>query len=233
MSAANAAGVKRFVIASSGGVYTENPPGFLPITEDHPRVPMTPYGTTKAVMENALMWYGQAYGLQSVSLRYFNAAGASGSLGENHRPETHLIPNAINVAQGRSDYLSIYGNDYPTPDGTAIRDYVHVEDIAQAHIQTLGALGHLPRHEYNIGTGVGYSVREIIDMASRVCLADIPVEVMPRRPGDPSCLHRRFAEHRTCWLDATRSRIEARHRTYHKTQRQHHQAPAATARLQS
>ena len=180
----NRCGISKMIFSSSAAVY--GTPSQNPIAEDHPIVPMNPYGATKAVMENALVWYGKAYGLQSVSLRYFNAAGASGSLGENHHPETHLIPTAIDVAQGKLDYLSIYGDDYPTPDGTAIRDYVHVEDIAQAHIQTLEALGHLPRREYNIGTGKGYSVREVTDMASRVCLADIPVEIMPRRVGDPS-----------------------------------------------
>jgi len=179
----NRSGVSKMIFSSSAAVY--GTPSHIPISEDQPTVPMNPYGSTKAVMENALISYGEAYSFQSVSLRYFNAAGASGSLGELHHPETHLIPKAINVAQGKLDYLSIYGADYPTPDGTAIRDYVHVEDIAQAHIQALRALDHLPRHAYNIGTGVGYSVREVIDMTSRVCLADIPVEVMPRRAGDP------------------------------------------------
>lgn len=179
----NRCGISKMIFSSSAAVY--GTPSQNPISEDQPIVPMNPYGSTKAVMENALTWYGEAYGFQSVSLRYFNAAGASGSLGEMHQPETHLIPTAIHVAQGKLDCLSIYGADYPTPDGTAIRDYVHVEDIAQAHIQSLRALGHLPRHAYNIGTGIGYSVREVVDMASRVCLADIPVEVLPRRAGDP------------------------------------------------
>ena len=146
----NRCGISKMIFSSSAAVY--GTPSQNPISEDQPIVPMNPYGSTKAVMENALTWYGEAYGFQSVSLRYFNAAGASGALGEMHQPETHLIPTAINVAQGKLDCLSIYGADYPTPDGTAIRDY---------------------------------SVREVVDMASRVCLADIPVEVLPRRAGDP------------------------------------------------
>ena len=183
LEAMHRCGISKMIFSSSAAVY--GTPNQTPISEEHPIVPMNPYGDTKARMENALFWYGQAYGFQSVSLRYFNAAGASGLLGENHRPETHLIPNTINVAQGKLEYVSIYGDDYPTHDGTAIRDYVHVEDIAQAHIQTLAALEHLPRRAYNVGTGKGYSVREVIDMASRVCLADIPAQVMPRRVGDP------------------------------------------------
>lgn len=176
-------GVSKMIFSSSAAVY--GVPNQVPIAEDHPIAPVNPYGDTKARMESALHWYGEAYGLQSVSLRYFNAAGASGPVGEDHRPETHLIPNAIKAAQGQIDHLSLFGDDYPTPDGTAIRDYVHVEDIAQAHVQALGALGQLPRRAYNVGTGKGYSVREIIDMAGRVCLADVPVQVEPRRAGDP------------------------------------------------
>ncbi len=176
-------GVSKMIFSSSAAVY--GVPNQTPIPEDHPIAPVNPYGDTKARMEEALAWYGEAYGFQSVSLRYFNAAGASGPAGEDHRPETHLIPNAIKVALGKMDHLSLYGDDYPTPDGTAIRDYVHVEDIAQAHVQALGALGQLPRRAYNVGTGKGYSVREVIDMAARVCLEEIPVQVEPRRAGDP------------------------------------------------
>ena len=175
--------VSKMIFSSSAAVY--GVPDKTPIPEDHPIAPVNPYGDTKARIEAALLWYGQAYDFQSVSLRYFNAAGASGPVGEDHRPETHLIPNAINVALGKKDHLSLYGDDYPTPDGTAIRDYVHVEDIAQAHVQALGALGQLPRRAYNVGTGKGYSVREVIDMTERVCLEEIPVVVEPRRVGDP------------------------------------------------
>ncbi len=176
-------GVSKMIFSSSAAVY--GVPNQTPIPEDHPIAPVNPYGDTKARMEEALAWYGEAYDFQSVSLRYFNAAGASGPIGEDHRPETHLIPNAINVALGKQHHLSLYGDDYPTPDGTAIRDYVHVEDIAQAHVQALGALGQLPRKAYNVGTGKGYSVREVIDIAARVCLEEIPVQVEPRRAGDP------------------------------------------------
>jgi UDP-glucose 4-epimerase len=176
-------GVSKMIFSSSAAVY--GVPNQTPIREDHPIAPVNPYGDTKARMEEALAWYGEAYGFQSVSLRYFNAAGASGPVGEDHRPETHLIPNAINVALGKMDHLSLYGDDYPTPDGTAVRDYVHVEDIAQAHVRALGAIGELPRRAYNVGTGKGYSVREVIDVAARVCLADIPVQVESKRAGDP------------------------------------------------
>ncbi len=177
------AGVNKIVYSSSAAVY--GAPEQMPIQEDQPIAPISPYGQSKAWMESVLASYAQAHDFQVVSLRYFNAAGAAGPLGEDHRPETHLIPNAIRVAMKTDPELAVYGDDYPTPDGTAIRDYVHVSDIAQAHIQCMEALGELPRLAYNVGTGKGYSVREVVDMVERVSLESIPVRVEPRRPGDP------------------------------------------------
>ena len=175
--------VNKIVFSSSAAVY--GAAERTPIPEDHPIAPINPYGQSKALMESALASYAKAYGLECVSLRYFNAAGASGPLGEDHRPETHLIPSAIQVSLGVHPELAIFGDDFPTPDGTAVRDYVHVADIAQAHVQTLEALGHLPKSAYNVGTGTGYSVKEVVDMVERVSLAPVPVRVEPRRPGDP------------------------------------------------
>lgn len=176
-------GVRKIVYSSSAAVY--GVPEHTPIREDHAIAPINPYGHTKAWMEAVLASYAQAHEFDVVSLRYFNAAGAVGRLGEDHRPETHLIPSAIRVAMELDQELAIFGDDYPTPDGTAIRDYVHVSDIAQAHVQCLEALGELPRLAYNVGTGRGYSVKEVIDMVERVALASVPVRIEPRRPGDP------------------------------------------------
>ena len=176
-------GIRDIVFSSSAAVY--GVPAAVPITEDQPRAPINPYGQTKAWMEHALEAYAGAYGFRAVSLRFFNAAGASGPLGEDHRPETHLIPNAIRVAMKIDAELALYGDDYPTPDGTAIRDYVHVADLAAAHTQALQALGELPRLAYNVGSGRGYSVREVVDMVERVALDPVPVRVEPRRAGDP------------------------------------------------
>ncbi len=176
-------GITRMVFSSSAAVY--GVPESTPIAEDQAIAPINPYGQTKAWMEAALESYVNALGFQAVALRYFNAAGAHGPLGEDHRPETHLIPSAINVALGIEPELAIFGDDYPTPDGTAIRDYVHVVDIARAHVQSLEALGELPRIAYNLGTGQGHSVKEVVDMVSRVSLERVPVRIEPRRPGDP------------------------------------------------
>ena len=176
-------GVRDIVFSSSAAVY--GVPAAVPITEDQPRAPINPYGETKAWMESALEAYARAGDFRAVSLRYFNAAGASGPLGEDHRPETHLIPNAIRVAMKLDAELALFGDDYPTPDGTAIRDYVHVADLATAHVQALQALGELPRLAYNVGSGRGYSVREVVDMVERVALDPVPVRVEARRPGDP------------------------------------------------
>jgi UDP-glucose 4-epimerase len=179
-------GVLRIVFSSSAAVY--GMPELSPIPEAHPIRPVNPYGATKAAMEAALKFYGEAYGLRSVSLRYFNAAGALGRCGEDHRPETHLIPNIMKVALGQGEVVSIFGSDYSTPDGTAVRDYVHVEDIAQAHLVALGRLELLPHLAYNLGLGQGFSVREVLDTARRVIGLRIPGRDELRRAGDPPVL---------------------------------------------
>ncbi len=181
------AGVKRIVFSSSAAVY--GTPQTVPITEDHPKLPTSPYGETKLAMERALQWYGNAYGLKWIALRYFNAAGADpdGELGENHDPETHLIPLAIKAALGQRPPLDVYGTDYPTPDGTAIRDYIHVSDLADAHVRALDYLtaGGESR-ALNLGTGRGYSVREVIDTVGKI--SPVPFRDAPRRAGDPPAL---------------------------------------------
>ncbi len=176
-------GVTKMVFSSSAAVY--GVPHSTPITEDHAIAPISPYGQSKAWMESVLESYARSHDLQTVSLRFFNAAGAVGRLGEDHRPETHLIPNAIRVALRVDPELALFGDDYPTPDGTAIRDYVHVADIARAHVLCLEALGELPSLAYNVGTGRGYSNKEVVDMVERVSLESIPTRIEPRRPGDP------------------------------------------------
>jgi len=181
------AGVKRIVFSSSAAVY--GTPQTVPIPEDHPKLPSNPYGETKLAMERALQWYGNAYGLKWIALRYFNAAGADpdGELGENHDPETHLIPLAIKAALGQRPPVDVYGTDYPTPDGTAIRDYIHVGDLADAHVRALDYLtaGGESR-ALNLGTGRGYSVREVIDTVGKI--SSVPFRDAPRRAGDPPAL---------------------------------------------
>ena len=159
------------------------------IREDHPQVPINPYGQSKLMVEQALRDFGQAHNLRSVALRYFNAAGsdAQGELGEEHDPETHLIPNVMRAALGELDHLTVFGQDYPTPDGTCIRDYIHVSDLATAHIQALKRLaqGQPLQRAYNLGTGQGLSVREIIDGVEAISGRPVPLQIGPRRPGDP------------------------------------------------
>jgi UDP-arabinose 4-epimerase len=179
-------GVPALVFSSSCATFGDQLTDLL--DERHPQSPMSPYGETKRAFEQALRWYGGAYGLRSVSLRYFNAAGADpeGELGEDHAPETHLIPIVLSVAAGSRPYLEIYGGDYPTQDGTAVRDYVHVADLASAHLL---AIEHLARGGeslmLNLGTGRGHSVAEVVAAARRATGASIPVRLLPRRPGDP------------------------------------------------
>jgi UDP-glucose 4-epimerase len=159
-----------------------------PIEESDPTVPTNPYGETKLAFEHALRWYGNAYGLHHVSLRYFNAAGASDRCGELHDPETHLIPIVLQVAAGERERVEIFGEDYPTRDGTCVRDYIHVIDLAQAHIRSLGILDERST-AFNLGCGgEGYTVLEVIDAARRVTGRDIPVNIGPRRAGDPPVL---------------------------------------------
>ena len=182
-------GVKRIVFSSSAATYGD--PQKVPIPEDHPTRPVNPYGETKLMMERALQWYGNAYGLGWVALRYFNAAGADpeGELGEEHDPETHLTPLVVKAALGRLPYVEIYGTDYPTPDGTAIRDYIHVTDLAEAHVLALEYLTRDgPSLALNLGTGQGHSVREVINAVGRISPRPVPVREGPRRAGDPPVL---------------------------------------------
>jgi UDP-glucose 4-epimerase len=177
--------VLRFVFSSSAGVYGE--PDKTPIEEDAPLAPVNPYGESKAVAERLLRWYDSQCGLRYVSLRYFNAAGATEALGEDHRPETHLIPVVLEVAAGKMPSLEIYGTDYPTPDGTCIRDYVHVSDLAQAHSLALERT-RKGSAVYNVGNGQGFSNGEVIETARRLTGHPIPVREAPRREGDPAVL---------------------------------------------
>lgn len=178
--------VKRFVFSSTAAVYGE--PEAQPIEESAPSNPTNPYGETKLAFEHALKWYDRAYGLRYASLRYFNAAGATEKCGEDHDPETHIIPITLQAAAGKRSHVEIFGEDYPTPDGTCIRDYIHVIDLARAHIQALEALSDGSRI-YNLGCGgAGYSVREVIDTARRVTGKEIPTRFGPRRAGDPAIL---------------------------------------------
>jgi UDP-glucose-4-epimerase GalE len=182
-------GVTRLVFSSTCATYGE--PTRLPLTEDTPQQPTSPYGETKLSFERALYWYGRAYGLRSVSLRYFNAAGAAldGTRGEDHAPETHLVPLTLRVALGQSPALKVFGNDYRTPDGTCLRDYVHVLDLASAHLLALDRLEHDgPALAYNLGAGRGYSVLEVVETCRRISGHAIPVEAAPRREGDPAAL---------------------------------------------
>lgn len=179
-------GVKKIVFSSTAALYGE--PREVPITEDHPLGPTSAYGESKRMVEMMLGWFGRIHGLRHASLRYFNAAGASGDLGEDHRPESHLIPLVLAVAQGKRDRVKIYGADYPTPDGTCVRDYIHVEDLAQAHLLALEALATREALAYNLGNGQGFSVREVIQAARRVTGHPIPADEAGRRPGDPATL---------------------------------------------
>lgn len=177
------AGVRFVVFSSTCATYGE--PDRVPISEDCRQWPTNPYGWSKLCMERLLDSYGRAYELRFVALRYFNAAGATEYQGENHDPESHLIPNVLAAAAGRKAELSVYGNDYPTPDGTAIRDYVHVNDLAEAHILALDYLRLGGASDFiNLGTGVGYSVMEVIETARQVTGRPVPIRIEPRRPGD-------------------------------------------------
>lgn len=180
------AAVNRIVFSSTAATYGE--PEKQPIEESDPNRPTNPYGESKLAFERALRWYDEAYGLRYASLRYFNAAGASKRCGEDHDPESHLIPIALQVAAGKRPFIQVYGDDYPTADGTCVRDYIHVIDLARAHILALGALDKGSR-VYNLGCGGdGYSVSEVLQAASEVTGKEIKATVGPRRAGDPSVL---------------------------------------------
>jgi len=172
--------VGRLVFSSTCAIF--GPPERLPIEETAPARPINPYGESKLAYEKILRWYDQIHGLKFVSLRYFNAAGASESFGEDHRIETHLIPNVLKVALGQKPYVEIYGTDYDTPDGTCIRDYIHIVDLARAHMRALGAA---QSEFYNLGTGGGSSVREVIAVCRKITGRKVDIVEKPRRPGDP------------------------------------------------
>jgi UDP-glucose 4-epimerase len=185
LDAMRVAGVKKIVFSSTTATY--GVPDRVPITEDEKQAPINPYGFVKLVIEHALADYAHAYGLSYAALRYFNAAGASpeGDIGEDHDPESHLIPIVLQVALGQSKEITIFGDDYPTPDGTCIRDYIHVDDLGSAHVKALEQLGPGVELKLNLGTGRGYSVREVIDACRRVTGLQIQEVIGPRRPGDP------------------------------------------------
>ena len=185
LDAMRAADVGRLIFSSTAAVYGQ--PVSTPIYEDAELRPINPYGESKLMVETLLRRYDEAYGLRSVSLRYFNAAGAAGALGEDHHPESHLIPNVLAVPLGHSESVSVYGTDYDTPDGTAVRDYIHVTDLARAHIMALDVTRDRSA-QYNLGNGLGFSVRQVVEAARRVTGHPIPTVDMARRPGDPPVL---------------------------------------------
>jgi UDP-glucose 4-epimerase len=178
--------VNKLVFSSSAAVY--GTPDNLPITENAPLVPVNPYGETKLMFEKILKWYGIAYGLNSISLRYFNASGATSLHGEHHEPETHLIPNVLKAALGKVQHVPIFGTDYQTKDGTCIRDYVHVVDIADAHLRALDRIDGAGTRAYNLGSQRGYSVLEVVRTAEKVTGMEIPIVYEPPRAGDPPVL---------------------------------------------
>ncbi|HWB32230.1 MAG TPA: UDP-glucose 4-epimerase GalE [Acidobacteriaceae bacterium] len=186
LEAMAAAGPKRLVFSSTAACYGE--PVKTPIEEDAQLAPTNAYGESKLLVEQMLVWFNRIHGLRYASLRYFNVAGAIEGYGEAHEPESHLIPLILDVALGRREKIKIFGRDYPTRDGTCIRDYIHVSDLADAHFLALNALEQRDRVIYNIGNGQGFSVREVIESARRVTGHEIPVEECPRRPGDPAVL---------------------------------------------
>ena len=185
LQAAQVAGVRRFILSSTANLFDD--PERIPIAETERIVPGSPYGESKAILERYLYWLDRLYDFRYAALRYFNAAGASAERGEDHHPELHLIPLVLQVALGQREYITIFGDDYPTPDGSCVRDYIHVLDLAQAHILALRALDSGSR-TYNLGNGQGFSVKEVIDTARRITGHPIPARIGARRPGDPATL---------------------------------------------
>jgi len=179
-------GVPRLVFSSTAATYGE--PREVPITEDHPHAPVNAYGESKYLFERCLGWYRRAYGLTAIVFRYFNAAGATTERGEDRKHETHLLPLALDVAMGRREVLDVFGLDYPTRDGSCLRDYVHVADIAGAHLRALDEMDRVGFGCFNIGSGTGHTVLEVIETVRRVTRHPVPVRVMPRRAGDPAVL---------------------------------------------
>lgn len=189
LDAMRPAGIQRFIFSSTAATFGE--PQYTPIDERHPQVPINPYGRSKLMIEQILEDYDRAYGLKSVCLRYFNAAGADpdGELGERHDPETHLIPLVLQTASGRRPFISVFGHDYDTPDGTCIRDYIHIHDLCEAHWLALQSLLQgADSQRYNLGNGNGFSVQEVIDVARGLTGKPIEVRNAPRRDGDPARL---------------------------------------------
>lgn len=178
-------GVRRFILSSTANLFDQ--PERIPIAETERIVPGSPYGESKYILERVLHWMDRVYGFRYAALRYFNACGASAERGEDHHPEMHLIPIVLQVALGQREKVTIFGDDYPTPDGTCVRDYIHVLDLAQGHILALRALDRGSR-AYNLGNGQGFSVKQVIDTAREVTGKEIPVEIGPRRAGDPAVL---------------------------------------------
>ena len=178
-------GVKRFILSSTANLFDR--PRRIPIAEDEDIVPGSPYGESKHILERALYWLDRVHGLRYAALRYFNAAGATAERGEDHDPETHLIPLVLKVALGKREKITIFGDDYPTRDGTCVRDYIHISDLASAHILALRSLDQGSR-VHNLGNGQGFTVKEVIQMAREVTGHPIPAEVGARRPGDPAVL---------------------------------------------
>jgi UDP-glucose 4-epimerase len=178
--------VPRFVLSSTAAVY--GMPERTPIEETDPLRPANAYGESKLLVERMLDWFHRIHGLRYASLRYFNAAGAAGNQGEDHRPESHLIPLALEVALGKRDEIAVYGADYPTRDGTCVRDYIHVADLASAHLLVLEKLKQADKLIYNLGNGLGFTVREVIDTVRRVTRHPVPAREAERRPGDPAVL---------------------------------------------
>lgn len=181
-----ACGVRRFILSSTANLF--DAPERMPIDERERIVPGSPYGESKFFIERLLYWFERIYGLRYACLRYFNAAGGTPGRGEDHAPETHLIPLVLRVALGQSEHITVFGNDYPTPDGTCVRDYIHVVDLAQAHILAMDALDELGSRTYNLGNGEGFSVLEVIEAARRVTGHAIPHVIGARRAGDPAVL---------------------------------------------
>jgi UDP-glucose 4-epimerase len=179
-------GVKKFIFSSTAATYGE--PEIVPIPEDHRKAPINPYGKSKLVFEGILADYRAYTGLQYAVLRYFNAAGASEERGENHRVETHLIPRVLDAAAGNLPHVDVFGTDYPTPDGTCVRDYIHVLDIADSHLRALEAIDRVAGEAFNVGNSRGFSILEVIAAAERLTGRKIPSKLGPRRPGDPAVL---------------------------------------------
>jgi UDP-glucose 4-epimerase len=179
-------GIRRFVFSSTAALYGN--PERIPICEGDPLRPTNVYGESKLLVEQMLTWFNRIHGLRYASLRYFNAAGATEERGEAHQPESHLIPLVLQVAMGNREAVSIFGTDYPTPDGSCIRDYIHLSDLAAAHLLALNAMESRDRLIYNLGSGSGFSVREVIEVARKITGHAIPAKESPRRPGDPAIL---------------------------------------------